>query len=65
MAMIEGEQVSMPANHTFQGTGDFAVGGTQGLFSALEARGLVWTGTDFLLTLVVLRIKFLLTHTLV
>ncbi len=47
MAMIEGEQVSMPANHTFQGTGDFAVGGTQGLFSALEARGLVWTGTDF------------------
>ena len=47
MAMIEGEQVSMPANHTFQGSGDFAVGGTQGLFSALEARGLVWTGTDF------------------
>ena len=47
MAMIEGEQVSMPSNHTFQGTSNFAVGGTQGLFSALEARGLVWTGTDF------------------
>ena len=47
MAMIEGEQVAMPSNHTFQGTSNFAVGGTQGLFSALEARGLVWTGTDF------------------
>ena len=47
MAMIEGEQVSMPAGHTFGGTSAFAVGGTQGLFSALEARGLVWTGTDF------------------
>jgi len=47
MAMIEGEQVSMPSGHTFQGSGNFAVSGTQGLFSALDARGLVWTGTDF------------------
>ena len=47
MAMIEGEQVNMPSGHTFQGSGDFAVSGTQGLFSALDARGLVWTGTDF------------------
>ena len=47
MVMIEGEQVSMPSGHTFQGTGNFAVGGTQGLFSALDARGLVWTNTDF------------------
>ena len=47
MAMIEGEQVNMPTGHTYQGTGNFAVGGTQGLFSALDARGLVWTGTDF------------------
>jgi len=49
MAMIEGEQVAMPSGHTFQGstiTG-FNVSGTQGLFSALDARGLVWTGTDF------------------
>ena len=47
MAMIEGEQVNMPAGHTFGGTSNFAVGGTEGLFSALESRGLVWTGTDF------------------
>jgi len=47
MAMIEGEQVSMPDGHTFGGTSNFAVGGTEGLFSALESRGLVWTGTDF------------------
>ena len=47
MVMIEGEQVNMPTGHTYQGTGNFAVGGTQGLFSALNARGLVWTGTDF------------------
>jgi hypothetical protein len=47
MVMIEGEQVNMPTGHTFQGTSNFAVGGTQGLFSALDARGLVWTGTDF------------------
>ena len=37
MAMIEGEQVSMPSGHTFGGSSNFAVGGTQGLFSALEA----------------------------
>jgi|TARA_B100001939_G_scaffold228102_1_gene196418 hypothetical protein len=47
MAMIEGQQVEMPAGHTFGGTSNFAVGGTEGLFSALESRGLVWTGTDF------------------
>mgnify|MGYP000204478377 CR=1 FL=1 len=47
MAMIEGEQVEMPAGHNFGGTSAFAVGGTEGLFSALESRGLVWTGTDF------------------
>ena len=47
MVLIEGEEVSMPTGHTFQGTGNFAVSGTQGLFSALNARGLVWTGTDF------------------
>ncbi len=47
MVMIEGDQVNMPTGHTYQGTGNFAVGGTQGLFSALNARGLVWTGTDF------------------
>ena len=47
MVMIEGEQVNMPTGHTFQGTSNFAVSGTQGLFSALDARGLVWTGTDF------------------
>ena len=47
MAMIEGQQVEMPAGHTFGGTSAFAVGGTEGLFSALESRGLVWTGTDF------------------
>ena len=47
MAMIEGEQVVMPSGHDFGGTSAYAVGGTQGLFSALEARGLVWTGTDF------------------
>ena len=43
MVMIEGEQ----ADSTFAGTGDYAVGGTQGLFSALGERGLVFTGTDF------------------
>ena len=47
MVLIEGEEVSMPTGHTFQGSGNFAVSGTQGLFSALNARGLVWTGTDF------------------
>ena len=43
MAVIEGEQVDT----NFAGTGNFAVGGTQGLFSALNERGLVWTATDF------------------
>ena len=43
MMMIEGE--SAAAN--FAGSGDYAVGGTQGLFSALGERGLVFTGTDF------------------
>ncbi len=47
MVLIEGEEVSMPTGHTFQGSGNFAVSGTQGLFSALNSRGLVWTGTDF------------------
>ena len=47
MVLIEGEEVNMPTGHTFQGSGNFAVGGTQGLFSALDARGLVWTGADF------------------
>jgi len=47
MAMIEGEQVTMPSGHTFGGTSAFAVSGTQGLFSALTARGLVWEDTDF------------------
>ena len=36
MAMIEGEQVEMPAGHNFGGTSAFAVGGTEGLLSALE-----------------------------
>tara|TARA_B100001113_G_scaffold263495_1_gene218399 strand:- start:1154 stop:2602 length:1449 start_codon:yes stop_codon:yes gene_type:complete len=43
MMMIEGES----AVSNFAGTGDYAVGGTQGLFSALGERGLVFTGTDF------------------
>ena len=43
MAVIEG----VPAASNFAGTGNFAVGGTDGLFYALEQRGLVWTGTDF------------------
>jgi len=43
MMMIEGES----AASNFAGTGDYAVGGTQGLFSALGERGLVFTGTDF------------------
>ena len=49
MVMIEGEQVDMPANHTFGGVSvtGMNVSGTQGLFSALDTRGLVWTGTDF------------------
>jgi hypothetical protein len=43
MAMVEGEQ----AGANFAGTGNFAVQGTEGLFAAINSRGLVWTGTDF------------------
>jgi hypothetical protein len=43
MAMVEGEKVG--AN--FQGTGAAAVQGTEGLFSALESRGLIFNSTDF------------------
>ena len=43
MVMVEGEL----AASTFAGSGNFAVQGTQGLFSAINQRGLVWTGTDF------------------
>ena len=43
MAMVEGEKVG--AN--FQGTGAAAVQGTEGLFSALENRGLIFNSTDF------------------
>ena len=43
MVMMEGELAAA----TFAGTGDYAVQGTQGLFSAINERGLVWTGTDF------------------
>tara|TARA_R110001592_G_scaffold52882_3_gene162265 strand:- start:5079 stop:6542 length:1464 start_codon:yes stop_codon:yes gene_type:complete len=43
MVMVEGEL----AGANFTGATDFAVQGTQGLFSAINERGLVWTGTDF------------------
>jgi hypothetical protein len=43
MAVIEG----VPAAANMVGTGQYDVGGTDGLFYALEQRGLVWTGTDF------------------
>ena len=43
MAMVEGEKVG--AN--FQGTGAAAVQGTEGLFAALESRGLIFNSTDF------------------
>ena len=43
MAMVEGEKVG--AN--FQGSGAAAVQGTEGLFSALENRGLIFNSTDF------------------
>jgi hypothetical protein len=43
MAMVEGEQ----AGANFAGAGNFAVQGTEGLFAAINSRGLVWTGTDF------------------
>jgi len=43
MAVIEG----VPASSQFAGAGQYDVAGTDGLFYALEQRGLVWTGTDF------------------
>ena len=43
MAMIEGEL----AGANFAGTGNFAVQGTEGLFAALESRGLVYNNADF------------------
>ncbi len=43
MAMVEGEKVG--AN--FAGTGAAAVQGTEGLFAALESRGLIFNSTDF------------------
>jgi len=43
MAMIEGEL----AGASFAGTGNFAVQGTEGLFAALEGRGLVYNNADF------------------
>ena len=43
MTMIEGES----AASNFTGTGDYAVGGTQGLFSALGERGLVFEAPAF------------------
>ena len=43
MAMIEGEL----AGSSFAGTGNFAVQGTEGLFAALESRGLVYNNADF------------------
>ena len=43
MAMIEGEV----AGASFAGTGDFAVQGTEGLFAALNTRGLVYNNADF------------------
>ena len=43
MAMIEGEL----AGSSFAGTGDFAVQGTEGLFAALNTRGLVYNNADF------------------
>jgi hypothetical protein len=43
MMMIEGES----AASNFTGAGDFAVGGTQGLFSALSERGLVFEAPGF------------------
>ena len=43
MMMIEGEN----AGDNFAGSGDYAVGGTQGLFSALEERGLVFDAPTF------------------
>ena len=40
MSMIEGEEVATSSNIS-------GVQGTEGLFAAIESRGLVWTATDF------------------
>ena len=43
MAMIEGEL----AGSSFAGTGDYEIQGTEGLFAALNTRGLVYNNADF------------------
>jgi hypothetical protein len=42
MAMVEGELAAQS-----MGSNAFNVAGTEGLFAAINSRGLVWTGTDF------------------
>jgi len=42
MAMVEGELAAQS-----MGSNAFNVAGTEGLFAAIDSRGLVWTGTDF------------------
>ena len=42
MAMVEGELAAQT-----MGSSGFNVQGTEGLFAAINSRGLVWTGTDF------------------
>jgi hypothetical protein len=42
MAMVEGELAAQS-----MGASGFNVQGTEGLFAAINSRGLVWTGTDF------------------
>ena len=42
MAMVEGELAAQS-----MGSNAFNVQGTEGLFAAINSRGLVWTGTDF------------------
>ena len=42
MAMVEGELAAQS-----MGSSAFNVAGTEGLFAAINSRGLVWTGTDF------------------
>jgi len=42
MAMVEGELAAQT-----MGANAFNVQGTEGLFAAINSRGLVWTGTDF------------------
>tara|TARA_B100001063_G_scaffold82148_1_gene76519 strand:+ start:429 stop:1904 length:1476 start_codon:yes stop_codon:yes gene_type:complete len=43
MMMVEGEKAAA----TFAGTGNFAIQGTEGLFAAVEDRGIVYNNTDF------------------